>query len=172
MVVWWTKHQLGPKTTRDSPNHTPQDACFLALAHTCHVHISTPSRYPLATSGTFERCHGSVVDQAPTWPENNTRMFQPPPTSALFPRPSPSRPPLATCTSRPHRDTHSRRLAHLKGVMVVWWTKHQLGPKTTRECSNHPPQVPSFPARPPLGPHLPRAHLDPIEIPTRDVWHI
>src|SRR3954462_5125820 len=82
MVVWWTKHQLGPKTTRDSPNHTPQDACFLALSHTCHVQIlaqtchvqiSTPWKYPLATSGTFARCHGSVVDQAPTWPENNTR---------------------------------------------------------------------------------------------------
>ena len=73
MVVWWTKHQLGPKTTRDSPNHTPQDACFLALAHTCHVQISTPWRYPLATSGTFARCHGSVVDQAPTCPEIYTR---------------------------------------------------------------------------------------------------
>ena len=40
------------------------------------LQISTPWRYSLATSGTFARCHGSVVDQAPTWPEINTRYSQ------------------------------------------------------------------------------------------------
>src|SRR3954469_9948967 len=75
MVVWWTKHQLGQKTTRHTPKHTPQGAsrlvcgecaCNLPRAHLAIMH--TP---PLATSVTFERWHGSVVNQAPTWPKNN-----------------------------------------------------------------------------------------------------
>src|SRR3954468_6195945 len=68
MVVWWTKHQLGKKTPRDSPKHSPQDAPRLVCGESVRGrHMSPPSRRPLATSGTFERCHDRVVDQAPTW---------------------------------------------------------------------------------------------------------
>ncbi|KAH9094510.1 hypothetical protein Ae201684P_020518, partial [Aphanomyces euteiches] len=57
---------------------------FLHLVPTCHMHISTPSRYPLVTSGMFERCHAQVVDvQAPTWSEINTRGSQAYPTKCL-----------------------------------------------------------------------------------------
>src|SRR4051812_46287715 len=76
MVVWWTEHQLGQKTTRHTPKHTPQGAsrlvCGECACDVWHVHISPACIRPLATSGTFERRHGSVVDQAPTWPKKNT----------------------------------------------------------------------------------------------------
>src|SRR3982751_159796 len=82
----------------------------------------------------FERCHGSVVDQAPTWPKNNTPYSQTHTTRCISTRV------WGVCvrlgTSRQHADAHSPRLSRLKGVMVVWWTKHQLGQKTTR----HTPQ--------------------------------
>ncbi|KAH9070237.1 hypothetical protein Ae201684P_002603 [Aphanomyces euteiches] len=55
---------------------------FLHLVPTCHMHISTPSRHPLVTSGMFERCHAQVVDdQAPTWSEIVTRESQAYPSS-------------------------------------------------------------------------------------------
>src|SRR6185312_3151438 len=136
------------------------------------MHISTPSRYPLATSGTLERCHASVVDQAPTWPDINTRLSQSYPTNCISMRVFSTWYPHATCISRPHRDTHSPRLARWKGVMLVWWTKHQLGPISTRDCPNHTPQTASRCEFSPLGTHMPHAYLDPIEIPTRHVWHV
>src|SRR3954467_12797566 len=76
MVVWWTKYQLGQKTTHHTPKHTPLDSCEVRMRATWHVHISPENIRPLATSGTFERCHGSVVDQVPTWPKNNTPYSQ------------------------------------------------------------------------------------------------
>ena len=45
------------------------------------------------------------------------------------------------CISRPHWDTHSPRLACLKGVILVWLTKHQLGPKSTCDSPSHTPKL-------------------------------
>src|SRR4051812_10825528 len=202
MVVWWTKHQLGQKTTRHTPKHTPQGAsrlvCGECVCDVWHVHISPTCIRQLATSGTFERCHGSVVDQAPTWPKNNTPYSQTHATRCIstrvwvvcvrrvarahlanmFTSTRPVPPVLkvfsqrgalptnlakkqhailpntrhkvhldscvvsvcatcGTCTSRQHAYAHSPHLARLKGVMVVWWTKHQLGQKTTCHTPTH-----------------------------------
>src|SRR4051812_33147989 len=125
MVVWWTEHQLGQKTTRHTPKHTPQGAsrlvCGECACDVWYVHISPACIRPLATSGTFERFHGSVVDQAPTWPKNNTPYSQ---THKVH-LDSCVVSVCATCgtrTSRQHALGDERGLARLKGVMVVWWT--------------------------------------------------
>ncbi|KAH9071955.1 hypothetical protein Ae201684P_021092 [Aphanomyces euteiches] len=55
---------------------------------------------------------------------------------------------------------------------LVWWIKHQLGHKHSRDTPKHTPQDASRREISPLGTHLPRAHLDPIKTPTRHVWHV
>ena len=130
----------------------------VSVRATWHVHISPACIRPLATSGTFVRCHGSVVDQAPTWPEINTRYSQN--TRHKMHLDSSFARVGATCRSRPHGDTHSRRLARLQDVMVVWWTKHQPGPKSTRDTPKHTSQDSPRRDFSRLGTHLPRADLD------------
>src|SRR3954470_6526628 len=139
MVVWWTKHQLGQKTTRHTPKHTPQGAsrlvCGECVCDVWHVHISPTCIRPLATSGTFERCHGSVVAKKQHAILPNTRHKVHLDSCVVSVCAT-----CGTCTSRQHAYVHSPRLARLKGVMVVWWTKHQLGQKTTRHTPKHTPQ--------------------------------
>src|SRR4051812_29992751 len=144
MVVWWTCHEtiqtcqtytnLAKKQHAILPNTRHKvhlDSSVVSVRATWHVHISPACIRPLATSGTFERCHGSVVDQAPTWQIGRTPCRQRDDTRGIAVRVRKMCVRLDTCTSRQHAYAHSPRLARLKGVMVVWWTKHQLGKKTT-----------------------------------------
>src|SRR3954463_10950331 len=123
-------------------------------------------------SGTFERCHGSVVEPAPTWPKNNTPYSQTHATRSISTRPGGEGVRLDTCTSRQHAYAHSPCLARLKGVMVVWWTKHQLGQRTTRHTPKHTPQGASRLVRGECACDLTRAHLASMHTPTRHVWHV
>ncbi|KAH9070908.1 hypothetical protein Ae201684P_003006 [Aphanomyces euteiches] len=230
-----TWSEINTRESQAYPTTCLSRSLFLHLVPTCHMHISTPSTYPLVTFGMYQRCHARVVDdQAPTWSEINTRESQAYPQHASRGHFFSTWCPRATCISRPHRHTHSSRLACIKGVMLVWWTtKHQLGPKSTHESPKHTPQhasrghffstwcpratcisrpidiptrhvwhvskvscscggrpstnlvrnqhtrVPSIPHNmplevtfSPLGAHVPHAYLDPIDIPTRHVWHV
>src|SRR3954470_24650486 len=74
--------------------------------------------------------------------------------------------------ARQHAYAHSPRLARLKGVMVVWWTKHQLGQKTTCHTPKHTPQGASRLVCGECACDLARAHLVSMHTPTRHVWHV
>src|SRR3954463_10981372 len=157
MVVWWSgpSTNLAKKQYAILPNTRHKvhlDSCVVSVRATWHVHISPACIRPLATSGTFERCHGSMVDQALGCGEVCVR--------------------LGTCTSRQHAYAHLPRLARLKGVMVVWWTEHQLGQKTTRHTPKHTPQGASRLVCGECACDLARAHLASMHTPTRHVWHV
>ncbi|KAH9088386.1 hypothetical protein Ae201684P_003080 [Aphanomyces euteiches] len=159
MVVSCTKHQRGPKATREYPKHTPQDASPLVFSRlmTCRSRPHEDAHLPR-----LARLKGVMV----VWCTKHqrgpkaTREYPTHATRCISTRVFSPDDPLATCRSRPHEDAHLPRLARLKGVMVVWCTKHQRGPKATREYPTHTPQDASPLVFSRLMTHLPRADLD------------
>ncbi|KAH9097556.1 hypothetical protein Ae201684P_001034 [Aphanomyces euteiches] len=79
-----TWSEINTRESQAYPTTCLSRSLFLHLVPTCHMHISTPSTYPLVTFGMYQRCHARVVDdQAPTWSEINTRESQAYPTTCL-----------------------------------------------------------------------------------------
>ncbi|KAH9071367.1 hypothetical protein Ae201684P_009614 [Aphanomyces euteiches] len=166
MVVWCTKHQRGPKATREYPTHTPQDASPLVfsrlMTHLPRADLDRP--HEDAHLPRLARLKGVMV----VWCTKHQRG---PKATREYPTHTPQdASPLVFSRlmtnlpradlDRPHEDAHLPRLARLKGVMVVWCTKHQRGPKATREYPTHTPQDASPLVFSRLMTNLPRADLD------------
>src|SRR4051812_20710104 len=151
MVVWWTKYQLGQKTTHHTPKHTPLDSCEVRMRATCGTCISRQHAY--AHSPRLARLKGAMVVWWTKYQLGQKTTHHTPKHTPLDSCEVRMRAACGTCISRQHAYAHSPRLARLKGAMVVWWTKYHPRQHSTHHTPKHTP-------------------LDSCVVSLRATWHV